>query len=86
MLNIGLVVLKLVCKIKWPRWWKQIKEAVSNKHGVILNFSGKHDNYYTPFKYVIKIDKAVRKSSSQPNLKEIGSPKTKKFVKTFRQK
>lgn len=86
MLNIGLVVLNLVCKIKWPRWWKQIKEAVSNKHGAILNFSGKHNNYYTPFKYVTKIDKAVCKSSRQPNLKESGSPKTKKFVKTFREK
>ena len=28
-----------------------------NKHGVILHFSGKHDNCYTALKYVIKIDK-----------------------------
>ena len=45
-------------KLSEPRQWKPIREAVSNKHGVILNSSGKHNNY-TAFKHVIKIDNEV---------------------------
>ena len=92
MLNIGHVVLNprrifhLRVKLSGPRRWKPIKEAVRNKHGVILHFSGKHDNYYTAFKYVIKIDKEVLISPRHPNLEEISSPKTKKCVKAFPEK
>ena len=43
-------------------------------------------NYYATFTYVIKIDKQIVISSRHPNVKEIGSPKTKKCVKEFREK
>ena len=43
-------------------------------------------NYYTTFKYVIKIDKQIVTSPRHPNVKEISSPKTKKYVKEFREK
>ena len=68
----------LCVKLSGPSQWKRLKQAVSNKHGVILHFSGKHDNYYALFKYVIKIDKKLFLSPRHPNLEEIGSPKTKK--------
>ena len=56
------------CKIKWRSRQKPIKEAVSDKHGVIMHFSGKSNNYYTAYKYVIKIDKEVLMNPRHPNL------------------
>ena len=76
----------LFVKLSGARQWKPIKEAVSDKHGVILVFSGTHDISYTAFKYVIKIDKEVLMSPRHPNLEEIGSTKTKMCVKAFREK
>ena len=49
-------------------------------------FLAKTTNYYTTFKYVIKIDKQIVISPRHTNVKEIGSPKTKKCVKEFREK
>ena len=45
----------LCVKLIGPKRWKPIKESLSNKHGVVLQFFGKHDNHYTTLKYVIKI-------------------------------
>ena len=76
----------LCVKLSEPRRWKPIKEAVSDKHGIILHFSAKLDNYYTAFKFAIKIDKEVLMSPRHPNFEEIGSSNTKKSVQAFREK
>ena len=75
-----------VCvKLSGPRRWKAIKIAIMNTHGAVLNFSQNHDNYYSAFKYVCKDDNDVFLSPGHPNLKEIGSPKTKKCIQAFRE-
>ena len=65
---------------------KPIKEAFRNKHGFIQYFSGKYNDYSAAFKCVIKIDKKIFMSLRYPNLKEIGTMKTKKCVKAFHEK
>ena len=76
----------LSIKLSGPRRWKPIKTAIMKSHGAVLHFSEKHDNYYSAFKYVCKDDEDVCLSPGHPNLKEIGSPKTKKCIKAFREK
>lgn len=76
----------LCVKLSGPRRWKPIKQKVAEEHGAILHFSSSHDMYDTAFKYVCKSDKDVFLSPNHPNLMEIGSPKTKKCVKVFRDK
>lgn len=50
----------------------------------MLHFSESHDNYYSAYKYITKSDGEVFHSNEHPNLKDIGSPKTKNCVKAYR--
>lgn len=75
----------LSVKLSGPRRWKPIKKAVMDSQGAVLHFSEKHDNYYTAYRYVCKSDKDVFLSQGHPNLDDIGSPKTKRCVKVYRE-
>ena len=57
-----------------------------SSHGAVLHFSDKSDNYYWAYKYVCKSDKDVLLSAGHENLIDIGSPKTNKCVRTYRDK
>lgn len=73
-------------KLSGPKRWKSIKNRVFESHGIVINFSESHDNYYTAYKYICKSDDNVYKSENHPNLDEIGSPKTKLCVRAYRNK
>ena len=59
------------------------EKAFKKKHGVTVNFSESHDNYYTAYEYVCKSDPQVFHSLNHSNLNEIGSPKTKLCMKAY---
>ena len=61
-----------------------MKEKLKDNHGVVVNFSDGHDNYYTAYRYVTKQDAEVYHSVGHPNLNEIGSPKTKNCIRAYR--
>ena len=73
-------------KLSGTRRWKSVKDRVFESHGAVLHFSESHDNYYTAYKYVCKSDKNVFTSEGHPNLNEIGSPRTKHCIKSYRNK
>jgi hypothetical protein len=74
----------LCLKLSGPKRWKRVKEKLTDNHGVVVNFSDGHDNYYTAYRYVTKQDTQVYLSPGHPNLDEIGSPKTKYCVRAYR--
>ena len=74
----------LCVKLSGPKRWKSVKDNMMKNHGVVLNFSGGHDNYYTAYKYVTKEDPEVYLSPGHPNLAEIGSPRTSKCIRAYR--
>ena len=73
-------------KLTGPQRWIAVKRRLHEKHGVTVNFSESHDSYYTAYKYICKSDTDVFHSANHPDLKEIGTPKTKKCIKAYRKK
>lgn len=76
----------LSIKLSNKKRWKSVKENIYRKHGIVVNFSDKHHNYYSAFRYVTKEDKDFKMSTGHPDLSEIGSPKTNKCVRAHRSK
>ena len=73
-------------KLSGAKTWLDVRNHLCTKHEISVNFYDKHDNYYTPFKYISKSDQNVYTSQGQPNLKEIGSPQIKKCINAYRKK
>ena len=63
-----------------------VKNHLYTKHKISVNFSVKHDNYYTAFKYISKSDENVYTSQGHPYLKEIVSLQTKQCINAYRKK
>ena len=71
-------------KLSGPKRWLGVKNALNTSYKVVVNFSESHDNYYSAYKYICKTDTEVFHSAEHPNLKEIGSPRTKMSTKAYR--
>lgn len=71
-------------KLTGPKRWLAVKHVLSSRYDIVVNFSESHDNYYSAFKYICKSDIEVFHSAGHPNLKEIGSPRTKMSTKAYR--
>ena len=70
------------CSIKLTglkKWW-MVKEAIQEKHGIVVHFSDEHDYYISAYRYVVKEDPSVVHSEGHPNLAEAKSPPTKKSI------
>ena len=61
------------------KWW-MVKEAIQEKHGIVVHFSDEHDYYISAYRYVVKEDPSVVHSEGHPNLAEAKSPPTKKSI------
>lgn len=73
-------------KLSGPKRWLRIKNHLSEMFGIVVNFTGDHDNYYSAYKYITKEDPDVYHSTGHPNLKEAVSPKTKHCLKAWRKR
>ena len=62
-----------------------MKESISLKEGIVVNFSDNHDNYYSAYRYICKDDDSVHHSKHHPNLDSVASPWTKKSTQAYRQ-
>ena len=74
----------MVVKLSAPRRWNSVYRYIYDKHGISLHFSSQHCGYNAGYKYVCK-DKPLSEvlhSAGHTNLSDIGSPKTKKAMKT----
>ena len=54
--------------------WQAIRKLVDNKYGIKLNFSNKHENYYTAYEYVVKEDPDFILSADHPDLSNATPP------------
>ena len=73
-------------KLSGPKRWNPVKRVLFEKHGAVVNFSDSTENCYAAYRYVCKTDENVTHSSNHPDLKDIGSPKTKKCMKAYQEK
>ena len=63
-------------KLSGPKRWKCVKDNIKKTYRIVVNFSDKHDNYYSAYKYVCKSDVNVFHSKHHPELKNVGAPRT----------
>ncbi|CAB4020514.1 Hypothetical predicted protein [Paramuricea clavata] len=64
--------------------WLSIKNAITKKHDIVVNFSD-HNQYIYAYRYVCKTDKDVAHSDNHPDLSEVGSPRTKASTVALRE-
>ena len=76
----------LAVKLSGSKRWKCVTEFLMKKSGIVVNFSDSHHNYYTALKYISKRDTNIFLSLNHPNLQEMSSPKTSKYLSLLRRK
>lgn len=67
-------------KLTGNKKWLSVKERITTRYGIVINFSDSHDHYVSAYRYLCKHDKAVAHSTDHPNLSNARSPKTKKSI------
>ena len=66
----------MAIKLNTTSRWRAIRRFVDNKHGIKLNFSDSHTNYYTAYEYVTKEDPNFVLSPGHPDLANTSTPNT----------
>ena len=81
----GRVHYHVTLELTGPICWKLVKESISSKEGMVINFSDNRDNYYSAYRYICKDDDSVCHGKHHPNLDDVSSPRTKTSTQTYRQ-
>ena len=76
----------LSLKLSAPKRWKGVKDKLVREHGIVVNFSDRHDHYYSAYQYTSKNDTETFKSEGHPDLDAISAPRTTKAIVGYRQK
>ena len=66
----------MVVKLSARRRWLKIRNYLDGKYSVKVNFSSRHNNYYTAWLYTTKEDSGFLQSDSHPDLAGVGEPST----------
>ena len=74
----------LSLKLTDVKKWAAVKNNITEKEGIVVNFSDKHSFYIAAYKYTTKEDKFVYHSEGHPNLKDIASLRTKRCTLAYR--
>ena len=69
-----------------PKRCNLVKRKLQENHGIVVNFSTSHDQYYYAFRYVIKEDQEYVKCANHPPLEDMDSAQTKKCVTEMRKR
>lgn len=65
----GEIHYHMAVKLDRNRRWLTVRNYADKKHGVKLNFSSTHANYFSAWKYTTKDDKEYFESEGHPDLK-----------------
>ena len=56
--------------------WLAVRNFINSQHGIKVNFSDKHENYFTAYTYVFKEDADYVLSENHPDLANATAPRT----------
>jgi hypothetical protein len=56
--------------------WLAVRNFIDSQHGIKVNFSDKHENYFTAYTYVVKEDADYVLSENHPDLANATAPRT----------
>ena len=72
----GGVHYHMAVKLDTRRRWLRVRNYIDREYGIKVNFSSRHDNYYTAWQYTTKEDVLPLYSDNHPDLRGIGAPVT----------
>ena len=73
-------------KLTGKKKWAMVRRNIQEKYGINVNFSSRHDYYYSAYQYVVKEDSEVFHSRGHPDLSNVGPPRTSKCIRANRDK
>ena len=56
--------------------WLAVRNFIDSQHGIKVNFSNKHENYFTAYTYVVNGDADYVLSENHPDLANATAPRT----------
>ena len=80
----GGVHYHMAVKLDKNQRWLRVRNHLSFNHGLQVNFSGIHHNYYSAWKYVTKTDPCYLQSTGHPDLSTSLAPATDAASRTVR--
>ena len=66
----------MAVKLSGRRRWLRVRNYIDQEYGVQVNFSDRHDNYYSAWRYTTKEDSSSLQSTNHPDLRNDGAPIT----------
>ena len=66
----------MAVKLNARRRWLKIRNYLDERHGVKVNFSARHSNYYSAWQYTTKEDESYLQSDNHPDLTNTPAPNT----------
>ena len=66
----------MAVKLSGRRRWLRVRNYIDQEYGVKVNFSDRHDNYYSAWRYTTKEDSSSVQSTNHPDLQNDGAPIT----------
>ena len=72
----------MAVKLNARRRWLKIRNYFDERHGVKVNFSPRHSNYYSAWQYTTKEDESYLQSDNHPDLINTLAPKTSRATET----
>ena len=66
----------IAVKLDRNRRWLRVKSSLKASHGITVNFSSEHSNYYSAWRYVTKSDQDYVQSPGHHNLTFSAPPRT----------
>ena len=66
----------MAVKLSSRRRWNRAREYIERRYGIKVNFSSRHENYYTAWKYTTKEDCEALQSDNHPDLENAVEPRT----------
>ena len=79
-----MMAFTIIARWSWHKKWLSVKNRISEKHGIQVSFSDKHNFYLSAYTYVCKSDQEVAGSENHPaGLLTAASSQTKKSIAGF---
>ena len=63
-------------KLNKRRRWLKVRNYLEARHGVKVNFSDRHVNYYSAWRYTTKENHSYLQSENHPDLTNVSEPST----------
>ena len=74
----------MAVKLTGRRRWRRVRSLIHDNHGVNVNFSNHHDNYYSAWRYTTKEDLQYIQSEGHPDLSNSCPPRTSRATDEWR--